>query len=75
MRATKIQDVDLFYYFIRFRGAEPRSMGWEPHHETATERSIKRHSWLAYLVVPIPTYFHDALQQTANNAQKIGRKL
>ena len=70
-----MQDVDLFDYFILFRDVEPRSMGWEPHHETATARSIKRHSGLAYLVVPIPTYFHDALQQTANNAQKIGRKL
>ena len=70
-----MQYVDLFDYFIRFRDVEPRSMDWEPHHETAAARSVKRHSGLACRIMPIPTYFHDALQQTANNAQKIGRKL
>jgi hypothetical protein len=65
----------LFDYLMRFRDRESRSTDWEPHHETATATSVKRHSGLARLVVPIPTYFHDAPQQTANNAQKIGRKL
>jgi hypothetical protein len=70
-----MQAADLFDYLMRFRDGEPRSMGWEPHHETAAARSVKRHLGLAYQGVPIPTYFHDALQQLTNNAQKIGRKL
>lgn len=70
-----MQAADLFDYLMRFRDGEPRSLGWEPHHETAAAPSVKRHSGLACQSRPVATHFHDALHQLTNNAQKIGRKL